>query len=268
VLWGDRQLLSAWSDLDEEIYVALEEVSPRADRMLEPHEGNWPEALARHITEPTAVLARNVATPNYEMLWFTRLARRHGFRALVIEHRTDRFTVNNSTKLALLTLPIVVGRDKTGRPILRRQRLQDPAVAERMPLDRILTYSGESLVAYHHRKLREVLRTDAPDVMNLREIMQTQELRPSVYYAEFLRLLSGHLVLFEDFVVDRQTAEFFHGTVLPAWREVVAATGRRPQIVRLGPERRATSPLQNAYPASVADNPAWIRPRRGLQEAG
>jgi hypothetical protein len=184
---------------------------------------------------------------------------------LVIEHSTDRFTVNNPTKLALLTLPIAIGRDRTGRLIVRRQRIQDPSSVEGRPLNTISTYSGEGLVGYHHRKLAEVLGADAPAVMDLREIMPTQNLRPSVYYGQFFKLLSGHLVLFEDFVVDSRTASFFQSTVLPSWREVVAVTGRRPQIVRLGPERRANSPILNAYPASAADDATWIRRPAGRQ---
>ena len=248
--------MSWWSGLDEEIYVSFDDVRGLTDTRPD---ALWPEALHRYLGGPTAILARQVASPNYEMLWFTRLARRYGLRALIVEHSSDCFTVNNPTKHALVSLPIVTGRSRDGRTIFRRQKMLDPSAAEGQCLDQIVFRSGERLIDYHHRKLREVLGPDAPDVLDLRDLLPAGFRGPSDYYVEFFKLLSGPLVLFEDFVVDDQTAAFFQSTVLPAWQAAVADTRRRPQIIRLGPDRRTTSPMWSAYPASVADNRSWVK---------
>lgn len=248
-----------WSSLDDDIYVPLEDVKTSADAASPLSVEAWPRALAQHVRGPTAVFARHVASPNYEMLWFSRLARRHGFHTLVIEHASDQFTVHNPAKLALATVPIVTGRSRSGQPIFRRQRILDPAASEGQALEEIVTQSGERLLDYHHRKLHEVMRADAPDIIDLREVVPASAGNPAKYYLEFFKMLTGHLVLLEDFVANDQTAGFFQNTVLPAWRCAVADTGRRPQIARLTPVRRATSTLWSAYPAAVADNPRWLR---------
>jgi hypothetical protein len=200
------------------------------------------------------------------MLWFTRLARRNGLRTLVIEHASDIFTVNNPAKLAFLALPIVTGRSANGQFIMRRQKVAEPEIAEGRPLEEVATRDGEGLRDYHHRKLAEVLGRDRPDVLDLREIFPSRSLRPSAYYLDFFKILSGPLVLLEDFVVDNQTARFFRGTVLPAWQRAVSEDGRRPQVARLGPHRRTSSPMWSAYPATAADNPAWVRPHRSVSD--
>lgn len=259
----------AWrSRLDDEIYVDLDTVKRQLHTTEALQELNWPEALRERITGPTAVLARNIASPNYEMLWFTRLARKHGFRALVIEHTADRFTAHNPAKHALARLPIVTGRSLKGQLITRRQRVVELALAEGQPFAKILTMTGESLVAYHHRKLADLLGADAPDLLDLQDILPSGPMDPFGYYVEFFKMLAGPLVLFEDFIADNQTAAFFQGTVQHAWRRVVADTGRQPQIVRLGPDRREQMPLWSAYPAMAADNPTWVRRSVASDSAG
>ncbi|MBP1805228.1 hypothetical protein [Rubellimicrobium aerolatum] len=258
--------MSWCTELDRDIYVGLDEVRPRP--VARAPKGVCAQALGSALARPIAVLARQVATPNYEMLRFVRLARRNGFHPLVIEHRADRFTVHNPTKRALATLPIVLGRSRNGQPILRRQKILDPAACEGRRLEEIETATGEGLIAYHHRKLLQVLGPEAPRVIDMGQVVATQAAGPAAYYREFFKMLTGGLVLLEDFVADSQTAAFFESTVLPAYRQAVEETGRRPQIARLVPGRRTSSPLWIAYPPATADDPSWLRPaREGLRAA-
>jgi hypothetical protein len=81
--------------------------------------------------------------------------------------------------------------------------------------------------------------------------------RPENYYRSLFKLLSGYLVLLEDFVADEDTAEFFSRVVQPAWYDAVSDTGRRPQVVRLTQGRRSSSPIWSNYPATVAEGKNW-----------
>lgn len=254
--------MSSWLGLDDEIYCRLQDMGGLTNVDSGPYSDIWPEIIRQHVTAPTAVLARHLASPNYEMLWFSRFARRNGMRTLVIEHGTDIFTVNNPAKVALVALPIVTGRDSHGRLIVRREKLAKPDVAEGRRLVDVQTQTGERLRDYHHRKLVEVLGDDRPDILDLRDVFSSTSLRPSVYYPEFFKMLTGPLVLFEDFVTDDRTANFFRSTVLPAWRRAVSETARRPQIARLSPEGRASSPIWSAYPVTAAEGSIWSRQRR------
>jgi hypothetical protein len=249
--------MASWADFDDGIYVPLEAVVTQASGATTKSLVNGAGPPCDPERRPTAVLARHLATPNYELLWFTRLAQRHGFRPLVVEHLSDTFTVNNPAKRTLAVMPVVTGRSANGRPILRRQTIVKPDAVEGWPIERIVTRTGERLVDYHHRKLHETFGALAPVVADLRDLLPAGPRHPSAYYVEFFKLLQGDMVLFEDFVVDSRSADFFRRTVLPAWRHVVETTNRRPQIVRLGPGRRGSSPLLYAYPASVADDPSW-----------
>jgi hypothetical protein len=259
-----------WSGLDKEIYVSLADVKSRLG--AEPRQGArrevaeaagatepWPRAPRQGPARPTAVLARQVATASYETLLFVRVARRHGFDPVVVEHRSDRFTVHNAYKRSLASLPIVVGKSRNGQPIVRRQKVVDLAAAEGRRLDEVVTHSGERLIDYHHRKLAQVLGDGAPSVMDLSDVVTSLENGAASYYLEFFKMLSGRLVLLEDFVADAQTADFFERTVLPAYRKAVVDTGRRPQIARLVPGRRTSLPIWDSYPAAACDDPTWIR---------
>lgn len=260
---GVQSILAWWSNLDDEVYIPLENLRASAATVPLSSLKILPESLSRYISGPTAIFARHVASPNYEMLWFIRLARRHGFNPLVIEHASDRFTRHNPAKRALVSIPIVTGRSRNGQPILRRQSILDPAAAEGQRLDEIITQTGEPLLGYHHRKLAKLLGTDTPNVTDLREVISPSTIDPASYYQEFFAMLSGHLVLLEDFVADDQTAKFFQNIIEPAWRSAISRTGRRPQIARLTPGRRAASALWVAYPAAMADSPSWVHRSQG-----
>ena len=256
-----RSGLPPWHDLDKGIYVDLQDVMANATLSGETVRASWPTELSRRVSKPTVMLARHIASPNYELLWFVRLARRHGFRALVLEHTSDRFSSQNPVKHALATMPIVRGRSRNGQLIVRPQKIIEISEYEGRPLKKIVTHWGENLVSYHHRKLSEALGPDTPDLVDMTQFLPAAADSPANYYRALFKLLSGYLVLLEDFVADDDTAEFFSRTVLPAWQDAVADTGTQPQVVRLTNGRLTSSPIWNAYPASVSDNQNWSRHR-------
>lgn len=254
-----RSNLPSWHDLDRDIYVGLQEVKAHAAVFGDTVRASWPDELSRRVNKPTALLARHIASPSYEMLWFVRLARRHGFRALVLEHTSDRFSARNPVKHALARMPIVRGRSRNGQLIVRPQKIFDISEHDGRPLREIFTYRGENLVSYHHRKLSDALGPDTPDLVDMTQLLPTAADCPAKYYPALFRLLSGYLVLLEDFVADEDTAEFFSRTVLPAWQGAVSDTGKQPQVVRLTHGRLTSSLIWNSYPASVGDDQNWSR---------
>lgn len=239
---------------DDGIYVNLPDLLSQWT-LGQAHGDGPPGCLTRPSNDrPVAILFRQVASPSYETAWFARKARRCGCSPVVIEHRTDRFSVHNPYKRSLVTVRIVVGRDRHGRAIIRQQKLVDHNSAEGRPLDAIATASGEGLVAYHHRKLRMIMGAEAPRILDLSEVVATAADGARAYYVDVFKLLAGRAVLFEDFVVDDRTASFFARVVRPAYEQALRAAGRRPQIVRLTQGLRASSPLWYAYPPAMADD--------------
>lgn len=202
---------------------------------------------------PIAILFRQIATPSYETVWFERKARHYGFRPVIIEHRTDRFSVHNTYKRSLVTPHIITGRSRHGHAIIKKQKLVEHNSAEGRSLHTIVLASGESLVEYHHRKLRALMGSHAPVAIDLSEIMDTAACGPSAYYVDIFKLVTGRAVLFEDFVVDESTNSFFEQVVKPAYDLALNSTGGRPKVIKLTRGRQAESPLWNAYPAAMID---------------
>lgn len=215
--------------------------------------------VGRLTSRPVALLFRQIASPNYETICFVRKARRHGLEPVVLEHRGDRFSVHNPYKRSLVTLPIVVGKDRHGRPITRTRKLVEHNSADGRPFASLTTDTGESLISYHHRKLACVMGADTPRFVDLSEVVASASAGARSYYADVLRLLMSQAVLFEDFIIDEQTAAFFAKVVRPAFEEVVSEGGRTPQVVRLTHGRRACLSIWNAFPPTMIDDPSWVR---------
>lgn len=250
-------------DVDRDIYSDIRELARLAAADPGPLRGPAP-ALAGRGGRPVALLFRQVATPNYELISFVRRARRHGFEPVVVEHALDRFSVHNAAKRALVTLPVVVGLDCRGRAILRRQNLVEHNSADGRPLGGIVLRTGESLTGFHRRKLHEVMGRAAPRRVELGDLVASAADGAAAYYGDVFRLLGGRVALFEDFVTDAQTARFFERIVRPAYDQAVLDLGRRPQITRLMNGRRASSPLWNAYPPVMAGDLRRDRSRQAV----
>jgi hypothetical protein len=221
--------------------------------------GGTPSALARELgiardDEPTAVLFRQVATPNFETLWFVKKATRLGFHPVIVEYHADQFSVHNPYKRSLAVLPVVERRNIHGQPIIKRHQLLPVEASDRLPLRDLVLPSGETLPDFHQGLFRKMENCLAFRTVDLSRWFTQQSKGALWYYPEFLSLFSGNLVLFEDFATNRSEADFFNRVVHPAYEKASARLGRRPLITRLFAQaHRATSPLCYAYPSFVTE---------------
>ena len=202
--------------------------------------------------KPVAYLFRQIATPSFELLWFVRRVKLLGFEPVILEHTSDRFSVHNTYKRSLISLPIVTGRGRDGRIIWNRMKIANHDEVEGQALNSIVLRNGENLVSFHHRMLGLALGNQCPSRVNLATIVSSAYLGAAQYYRDLMELLIGNFVLFEDFVVDNQTLQFFQRVVSPAFEEVVERTGFRPKVGRLIYGQRAALPLWNSYPSRIA----------------
>lgn len=209
--------------------------------------------------KPIALLFRQIATPSYEVLLFVRKAKRLGLEPYILEHRTDLFSVHNEFKRSLVSLPIMVGKDSSGRAIMRRQKLLHQDSIEKKRLEAIQLDTGESLISYHHRKLLGELGADSPRFIDLNDLVCTASNGAAAYYHDLLRMLTGRVILFEDFIIDKSTKEFFKRVVEPAFSAARNDMSSNPQIARLTQGHRAGWQIWNSYPPSIADDKSWIR---------
>lgn len=239
--------------MDRDIYISNEDLIRRRDQNA------WKDCstpLSRYLRtdRPIALLFRQIATPSFEVWSFVRKARRFGLEPVILEHVNDRFSVHNSYKRSLAVMPIALGKNCYNEIVWRRQKLAKLDSLEGCKLKSIKLASGESLVSYHHRKLYGAFGARAPRLVDLKEIVPSVAFGAQGYYHDLLNLLHGNVVLFEDFVVDPQTADFFTRVVLPAYEGSLMKMSGRPQIARLTFGGRSASPFWNYYPPSVSDS--------------
>ncbi len=239
--------------MDRDIYISNKELVRRRDQNA------WKACsapLSRYlrIDRPVALLFRQIATPSFEVCSFIRKARRFGLEPVILEHVNDSFSVHNSYKRSLAVMPIALGKNCHNEIVWRRQKLAKLDRLEGRKLNSIKLASGESLVSYHHRKLYGAFGTRTPRLVDLKEIVPSVAFGAQGYYHDLFNLLHGNVVLFEDFVVDSQTANFFTRIVLPAYEGSMTKTSYRPQIAKLTFGERSASPFWNYYPSSVSDS--------------
>ena len=203
------------------------------------------------IDQPTAILFRQLASPNYETLFFVRRATAAGFRPMIVEYHFDRISVHNPYKRALLTQRVIRGRNRNGRPIFRRNNLVDHSIADGQRICDITTRAGESLIALHRSYMNRAFRNAPPLCLDLSNCFGAYANGAPEYYLDFFRLfVNSKAVFVEDFVTQDREADFFERVVRPAFGHVVAETGVTPQIVRMT-ERHSTSPYWYYYPGRV-----------------
>ena len=205
-------------------------------------------------SKPIAFLFRQIASPNFELLWFLKKSKLLGFEPVIIEHINDRFSFHNVFKRALVSPPTVSGRGRDGRVIWSRLKILHHDVAEGAPLNSIYLSDGTSLIDYHHKSFSSIIGADCPSIIDLSELIPSAFLGAHRYYNDLLGLLLEDCVLFEDFVVDRCTEQFFSRVVKPAFESIASSSGRAPKIARLIYGSRAALPVWNFYPSSKIDS--------------
>jgi hypothetical protein len=190
-------------------------------------------------SEPRAVLFRNVASPTIEFELFLEQAKKINLKPLALEYTNDKFSTHNNEKLHLLKISTIIGHSKNSTPITTHQEIAQITANDTKRFSEITTYSGESLVDFHHK----LMSAYGTDVFDMSEWIQNNGEIAKEYYKKFFALSLCHMVLFETFTGTRSEYEFAEKIVLPAYKYVKEKFGTAPLIV------------QNL---STPNNPYWL----------
>ena len=183
-----------------------------------------------------AVLFRAIATPNFEMLRFVALARQHGLTPLVLEHHSDKLVFSrNPLKHALARMCFHNGIGRNGGARLSVLSVSDMSVFNGRTIADVKTFSGESLVGFHHHLLTTNAETRLVEYFDLSSWLIAHGATASHYYPHFLSLFVRHAVLFESFLATPTESQFVSEIVIPALDAVSSEHGCRPLISRLDP---------------------------------
>ena len=226
-------------------------------RRIDAHLGNLPEFLHRG---PHAVLARQLATPNFEFHTFAARARQVGLRPIALDYLGDKFYPGNPEKLALAKPTFLHGKGRNGGDKTVSRRIVDCNRWSGKPLRQVRTLWNESLSDCHHRLLTSSfpgMRTgDCSDW--LRQLGG----KPALFWSRVMALFLSDAILLENFHREGHEADFTRSIILPALQAVRRDFGLSPLIVPLVPVEQERDPFWSWYPGHLETSlePATARP--------
>lgn len=218
-------------------------------RTVQEYLGDLPTCF---LDEPRAVLFRNIASPHAEFCHFAAQARLAGVKPLGVEYLSDRFSTRNPDKINLAKLPIYLGANKHGQPMVSYNKVIDLKAADNRKFADIDTLWGGTLVDFHHGLLQQNLPD--LDIFDISGWRHFEGKKASDYYKYFLSLFVCTGILFENFVTSPQEQVFFDSIVAPSIAEVESIFGVSPLIVKVVPEDDPADDIYwSCYPKHVAD---------------
>ena len=177
---------------------------------------------------PTAIIFRNIATPNFELELAFEHAKMMGLNLAVVEYTADRFCTRNHDKLCLGKM---IFFDKKKSQIVAKEKIIAIKEDDNKSFTEIKTLWKEDLVDFHHRILREC------EYKNVRifdmSIYKNKGLDPYEIYLKVMGFCVQSAVLLENFIIKTNKGEkkFVEQVIFPAFKEAEKALGYRPMIV-------------------------------------
>jgi len=184
------------------------------------------------------IMARQLATPNYDSKMFISLARENNLRPVFLEYYGDKFASNNKYKHSLGQLHIQTKIDKKGKECVEKITIIDFNKSNSKKLRDVKTLWGESLVDFHKSlfSLEEIKGSSFIEEERDWYKKKKNE-KPIDFYVNFFLLVTCFGVLFENFLISKYEDEskFTKNVILPALEKVINLTGTKPLIVPLSP---------------------------------
>ncbi|MEQ1635965.1 MAG: hypothetical protein ABL903_04685 [Methylococcales bacterium] len=189
--------------------------------------------LPQGVTQPrTAILFRQIATPNHEMHRVVKICDTYKLNLLILTIQDDKFTTENTGKYALGRMGFYEGIGRQGGKKIRYSSIIDLNQCNGRPFQECITYRGQSLVEFHHNLLlQEFPQLSPSNIIDCSEWYRRHSRRKGNAYREMLKLFLKDAILFETFLFSGKEREFTLNKVLPAFQEIVDTYGIKPLIV-------------------------------------
>jgi hypothetical protein len=254
-LLGDKNKFNAfvytpWRD-------AVSELNARAkDTGLETYlQGVLPSSTPEVLrTGKNMVLARQLATPNYEMYRFMQIADVTSLNPIVLEYKHDRYVNVSQVKYALAELNFHKGFDQA----TRKARLLKLSIINRNEsngkrIDTLTTKWGQHLTDFHNEFFINTFPSMANQTYDLSDMYHELGGGAAKYYNGFLSLFLKHSILFENFLFSSEELRFMEKIFLPALITIKRESKYTPLIVELVPERSEDDIFWLSYPPTKFD---------------
>lgn len=207
-------------------------------------------------------LCRQIATSRIEVIAFDKTARHLGFSPISITFEEDSWNTTNQEKISLLKMPVIIGYDKKGNPIIQYEKIID--FPKSGTVLKSILIEKETLPRYH-RRIRENIIPEHQDInignffnyclknsvkkpeyvyedqegLAIKKLTCDADLsksRPPAewYYPLYLAMFcSGEMVLFETYENSSKEIEKIKNTFLEAVNKIKDNCGVYPLVIKI-----------------------------------
>lgn len=179
---------------------------------------------------------RQVATPNNDTRHFLSISQDNNLEPVIFEYHDDKFTSNNDFKHSLGQLRFHDCANKKDVYPIEKITIVDFNKYNGKKLKEVKTLSDDSLIdfhkklfLYHNYDIKSIKFYDASDWF------KNNGGKAADYYYNFFLLFVCFGILFENFLLNDEGADFTREVILPAIDRVILETGFRPLIIPIGP---------------------------------
>jgi hypothetical protein len=201
----------------------------------------------------SCVLARPIATPNFELIRFVSIVDSLGFKPVIWEYIESKFVPQNDVKYYLAKLGFYMGRGKNDGIKIEQLSIIDINSSSGNMMSNLKTFWGESLGDYHHNlfNFAQSKWPVKPIIFDGSSWYEENGPTASIYYEKFLSLFVKDAILFENFLTDQKEISFTKDVFLPAFIRIKQKTGHSPLIVALEPTEIEGDRFWTSYPSEL-----------------
>lgn len=213
--FAKEEILKRWND---------KQLRKKVETFLQ---GDVPDVFKK---SPKAILARQILSPNFELLHFLELAEAISLDPACFGNLDDKLVVKNFDKYYLCKLYFDDGIGKRGGEKLSALRIVDFNKFNGKTFRSTQTIFGTGLVDFHQAMAHSMgLNTFFFDAS---QFLQKKGRTSKNYYKYFLSLFICHGVLFENYLLTGEYGNLTRELLLPNYRLVKELFGVDPLIVR------------------------------------
>ena len=241
-------------DVYTPLEVAREEILRRRNdqalrnKVEEELKGDIPDIFKE---SPRLVLARQVVSPNYELLHFLDLAKDIGLKPAFFEYAADKFITKNDDKYYLAKLYFHEGVGKNGGEITTSKKITDIDKYDGKLFADMETLWGDKFIEFHHKLAAPVI--NGAEIYDISEnYMRNGEIAEK-YYFYYLSLFLCHAVLAENYLLNDTYNVLTEKIFYPNFKKVWDTFGVKPLIVRMVASEEENDLHWRYYPQDVYD---------------
>lgn len=227
----------------DDLYMPLEEAKKEIQRRWNDKElqKKVEEFLGNDIPHflldsPKAFLARHIASPNFEFLFFKELANEIGLEFVIPEFTDDIFTPENTSKYHLGKMFFEGKVGKNGEKDIVTELVIDFNKSNGKKIRDVKTLKGESMIDFHHKLFKQHEKDIECRIHDFSDWLRKYDSNPEKFYKYFLAFFIRNGILFENFLVSGKEKEFTYNVVLPAFKHITDTFGFKPLVVQLLPK--------------------------------